>query len=566
MSDAAHHSNTSSTDASAADTRNHHRSTLFQPWNLRRWKNGRRTPAAGTTNDDHDHSNNNNNNNNNGATTATTGDATDRRNGRCRSLSWDGITMTAAAVTDSVGGGVPTSTTTRRRQKVPSSSSFLLSDRRSRSNSWDQTEFWEPHGNRRLGPTNSGSSRRCRQNIRHTRMNHQSDPNITTSMWDFADDDDDEVVMAHLQPSSDDVVNLVAQQLGVAVPHAQAYPAHPSRTPTTIRREQRLRERELQPLPPPRRGPASMMPPPVASIPCNPVSPMVLQNLPTITIRYHDLYPDEKQEEDDGDEEDGSFSTDNLGRGCRHENPLESSSSSISIGLHLETYCCTICCDEMEVGTTAVRLPCAHIYHTDCITTWLSKFNTCPICRYALPTLADFLYPTSSRNNSSSRMRINLPRQQQQDMQQQLQQQQRPIQYTMQELKQFPISQLKHLYTSWIICTYQSVAEPSQKLPMELPTHIVDKCSMIDYMMECQVVMMMTPPLKTTKMTTSYTDLNNMSIRELKSLLLPVQRKHEKEEVTKPTYHIVEKQDLIDYILMEQHQQHQQQQQHRPRR
>jgi hypothetical protein len=121
---------------------------------------------------------------------------------------------------------------------------------------------------------------------------------------------------------------------------------------------------------------------------------------------------------------------------------------------------------------------------------------------------------------------------------------------------------LKHLYTSWIICTYQSVVEPSQKLPMEIPTHIVDKRSLIDYMMECQVVMMMTPPLKTTKMTTSYTDLQNMSIRELKSLLLPVKRKHEKEEVTKSTYHIVEKQDLIDYILMEQQQQ---QQQHRPR-
>jgi hypothetical protein len=553
MSDAAHHSNTSSTDeVGAADTRNNHR-TLFQPWNLRRWTNGSRTPSAGTTNDDHDHSNNNNNNNN-GATTATTGDATNRRNGRCRSLSWDGITMTAAAVTDGMSGSDPTSTTTRRRQKVPSSSSFLLSDRRSRSNSWDPTEFWEPQGNRRLGPTHSSSSsRRCRQNNRHSRMNHQSDPNITTSMWDFADEDDD-VVMANLQPSSDDVVNLVAQQLGVAVPHAQAYPAHPSRTPTTIRREQRLRERELQPLPPPRRGPASMMPPPVASIQCNPVSPMVLHNLPTITLRYIDLYPDEKQEEDGDDEEDGSFGTDNLGRGCRHDNPLESSSSSISIGLHLEAYCCTICCDDMEVGTTAVRLPCAHIYHTDCITTWLSKFNTCPICRYALPTLADFLHPTSSSSNSNIRTRMNLPRQQQQELQQQ--QQQRPIQYTLQELQQLPLPQLKHLYTSWIICTYQSVVEPSQKLPMEIPTHIVDKRSLIDYMMECQVVMMMTPPLKTTKMTTSYTDLQNMSIRELKSLLLPVQRKHEKEEVTQPTYHIVEKQDLIDYILMEQQQQY----------
>jgi hypothetical protein len=90
---------------------------------------------------------------------------------------------------------------------------------------------------------------------------------------------------------------------------------------------------------------------------------------------------------------------------------------------------------------------------------------------------------------------------------------------------------------------------------MELPTHIVDKRSLIEYIMECEVVVQ---PLKTAKMTTFYRDLQNMSIRELKSLLLPVQRIHEK-EVTKPAYHIVEKQDLIDYILTEQ------QQQHRPR-
>jgi hypothetical protein len=367
-------------------------------------------------------------------------------------------------------------------------------------------------------------------------------------MWNFTDE---EFSSSSLQMNTGDaVVTLVAQQMGVRVPHAQAYQPHSSQR--TVRHEPRWSERELQQQQqrhhqhgPSRRGPASMMPPPVKPTLCNPVSPMVLQNLPTITVRYIDLYPYAQQEEDDG-----SFGEDTVGGvgcGCRNDR---------------ETYCCSICHDEVKVAATAVRLPCAHVYHTDCITTWLSKFNTCPICRYALPTSADFPNSTSSsgssNNNNSCRMKLPWQRQQQQDLQQQQQQQQqRPIQYTMQELKQLPVSQLKHLYSSWIICTYQSVVEPSQKLPMELPTHIVDKRSLIDYMMECQVVMMMTPPLKAAKMTTSCRDLQNMSIRELKSLLLPVQRLHEK-EVTKPAYHIVEKQDLIDYILMEQ-------QQHRPR-
>jgi hypothetical protein len=431
----------------------------------------------------------------------------------------------------------PATSTTRWRQQIPSTSSWFsswFSDRQSRSN-------------------------------------HHYNSNVNTTMWNFTDE---EFSSASLQMNTgddcNDVVTLVAQQMGVRVPHAQAYQPHSSQR--TVRHEPRWSERELQQRHhqhgPSRRGPASMMPPPVKPTLCNPVSPMVLQNLPTITVRYIDLYPDAQQEEDDG-----SFGTDNLGSvgcGCRNDNPLESSMSSISIGMHREAYCCSICHDEVKVATTAVRLPCAHVYHTDCITTWLSKFNTCPICRYALPTSADFPHSTSSIGSSNNSCRMKLPwqRQQQQDLQQQQQQQQqRPIQYTLQELHQLSIPQLNHLYTSWIICTHQ----PHQKFPMEIPTHIVDKRSLIDYMMECQVVAMRSPP-KATETTNSssssgstdtaiapplsYRDLHNMSIHELKSLLLAVQ-KHEG-----TSFHIVEKQDLIDYILMEQQQQ---QHQHHPR-
>ncbi|CAH8281627.1 unnamed protein product [Eruca vesicaria subsp. sativa] len=47
---------------------------------------------------------------------------------------------------------------------------------------------------------------------------------------------------------------------------------------------------------------------------------------------------------------------------------------------------CAVCKDEMNIGTKAVGLPCDHKYHTECIVPWLETRNTCPVCRYELPT------------------------------------------------------------------------------------------------------------------------------------------------------------------------------------
>ncbi|KAJ7974237.1 E3 ubiquitin-protein ligase RING1-like [Quillaja saponaria] len=47
---------------------------------------------------------------------------------------------------------------------------------------------------------------------------------------------------------------------------------------------------------------------------------------------------------------------------------------------------CAICKDEVLLEEKLMRLPCFHYYHGDCILPWLSIRNTCPICRFELPT------------------------------------------------------------------------------------------------------------------------------------------------------------------------------------
>ncbi|KAF8045235.1 hypothetical protein N665_5370s0001, partial [Sinapis alba] len=58
---------------------------------------------------------------------------------------------------------------------------------------------------------------------------------------------------------------------------------------------------------------------------------------------------------------------------------VEITSEELSIG-------CAICKDEIVVEEKVKRLPCKHYYHKECIVPWLGIRNTCPVCRYELPT------------------------------------------------------------------------------------------------------------------------------------------------------------------------------------
>ena len=94
-----------------------------------------------------------------------------------------------------------------------------------------------------------------------------------------------------------------------------------------------------------------------------PASPTVLQQLPQIRVRPHDLLDPANRE-------------------------------------------CCICLDEIVVGTQVTRLPsCAHLFHTDCCRRWLRRQCTCPTCRYEFPTLDAAYEP-----GRVARMRLRKPR------------------------------------------------------------------------------------------------------------------------------------------------------------
>ncbi|KAG2691186.1 hypothetical protein I3843_09G219700 [Carya illinoinensis] len=51
-----------------------------------------------------------------------------------------------------------------------------------------------------------------------------------------------------------------------------------------------------------------------------------------------------------------------------------------------EGLACAICKEVLTSGTKANQLPCFHLYHPSCILPWLTTRNSCPLCRYELPT------------------------------------------------------------------------------------------------------------------------------------------------------------------------------------
>ncbi|KAJ7955482.1 RING/U-box superfamily protein [Quillaja saponaria] len=52
--------------------------------------------------------------------------------------------------------------------------------------------------------------------------------------------------------------------------------------------------------------------------------------------------------------------------------------------MRIRTTECAICIAEFEVKGEAAKLPCLHVYHRDCISKWLQRNPSCPMCRFKL--------------------------------------------------------------------------------------------------------------------------------------------------------------------------------------
>eukprot|EP01038_Epipyxis_sp_PR26KG_P008573 gene8573-11585_t len=139
---------------------------------------------------------------------------------------------------------------------------------------------------------------------------------------------------------------------------------------------------------------------------------------------------------------------------------------------------CLVCLDEHKLGSLACKLPCGHLFHKPCVTEWLEKHCTCPICRYEIET-DDQQY----ENQRKSRMK------------------KRKLRYRRDELDHKSISQLREI---------------AQSVGMDI-TGCIDKREIVERLLGSDLITIIEglPPMEM-----SSSDFNKKNVSELKHLLL----------------------------------------------
>ncbi|NP_001155404.1 RING finger protein 181-like [Acyrthosiphon pisum] len=64
---------------------------------------------------------------------------------------------------------------------------------------------------------------------------------------------------------------------------------------------------------------------------------------------------------------------------------------------------CRICLSQYQLNDKALNMPCNHIFHENCLKTWLEKSNFCPLCKFELKTDNEMyeLYKQELKNRQS---------------------------------------------------------------------------------------------------------------------------------------------------------------------
>ncbi|XVF06545.1 hypothetical protein REPUB_Repub06bG0058300 [Reevesia pubescens] len=60
---------------------------------------------------------------------------------------------------------------------------------------------------------------------------------------------------------------------------------------------------------------------------------------------------------------------------------------------------CSVCLEEIEIGSEAKEMPCKHKFHIGCIIPWLELHSSCPVCRYQLPSDDSKIEANITRNS-----------------------------------------------------------------------------------------------------------------------------------------------------------------------